>query len=180
MLVGESGTVVPLLTSAASSPWHPSHAGNGMLHTQSFPYCVWGRTHFQCTGKITDYHSYSSTDNYHGLYARFTLPCWQKGLQHRWSREGDLVTCSPHNRNTSSGTCKGWTEKSLSSLDVISFFILLPISFLIHIHDGELMQCVIAHYKAVLGQYMYDPTNGKSSPRGIRAMLPNEKNSQRR
>ena len=36
-LLGESGTVVPLLTSAASAPWCPSHASAGMLHTKSFP-----------------------------------------------------------------------------------------------------------------------------------------------
>ena len=29
ILLGESGTVVPLLTSAASAPWRPSHAGAG-------------------------------------------------------------------------------------------------------------------------------------------------------
>ena len=34
---GESGTVVPLLTGAASTPWCPSHAGVSMLHTKSFP-----------------------------------------------------------------------------------------------------------------------------------------------
>ena len=32
-LLCESGTVVLLLTSAASAPWCPSHAGTGMLHT---------------------------------------------------------------------------------------------------------------------------------------------------
>ena len=31
-LVGESGTVVPLLPGATSAPWRPSHAGAGMLH----------------------------------------------------------------------------------------------------------------------------------------------------
>ena len=30
-------TVVPLLTSAASAPWRPSHAVVGMLHTKSSP-----------------------------------------------------------------------------------------------------------------------------------------------
>ena len=29
-------TVVPLLTSAASAPWRPSHAGAGMLHKKCF------------------------------------------------------------------------------------------------------------------------------------------------
>ena len=33
-LPGESGTVVPLLTSVASAPWRLSHAGAGMLHTK--------------------------------------------------------------------------------------------------------------------------------------------------
>ena len=31
-LVGESGTVVPLLMSAASASWHPPHASASMLH----------------------------------------------------------------------------------------------------------------------------------------------------
>ena len=30
-------TLVPLLTKAASAPWHPSHAGAGGLHTKSCP-----------------------------------------------------------------------------------------------------------------------------------------------
>ena len=33
-LRGESGTVLSLLTSAASDPWCRSHAGDGMLHTK--------------------------------------------------------------------------------------------------------------------------------------------------
>ena len=33
--VGERGTVVPLLTIAASAPWHLSHAGAVMLHTKA-------------------------------------------------------------------------------------------------------------------------------------------------
>ena len=36
-LLRESGTLVPLLTNAASAPCRPSHAGAGMLHTKSFP-----------------------------------------------------------------------------------------------------------------------------------------------
>jgi hypothetical protein len=33
----DSGTVVLLLTSAASAPWRHSHAGAGTLHTKPFP-----------------------------------------------------------------------------------------------------------------------------------------------
>ena len=33
-MLSDSGTLVPLLTSVASAPWHPSHAGAGMLHTK--------------------------------------------------------------------------------------------------------------------------------------------------
>ena len=36
-LDGESETATPLLTSAASAPWGPSHASGSMLHTKSFP-----------------------------------------------------------------------------------------------------------------------------------------------
>ena len=38
-LLSESGTVVALLTSAASAPLHPSHASAGILNTKSFP--IW-------------------------------------------------------------------------------------------------------------------------------------------
>ena len=34
--IRESGTAVPLLTSAASAPWRPSHTGASMLDTKSF------------------------------------------------------------------------------------------------------------------------------------------------
>ena len=37
IILCESGIIVPLLTSAASAPWRPSHAGAGMLHTKFFP-----------------------------------------------------------------------------------------------------------------------------------------------
>ena len=36
-LVEQSGTLGPLLKSAASAPWRPSYAGAGRLHTKSFP-----------------------------------------------------------------------------------------------------------------------------------------------
>ena len=36
--LGESRTVVPLLTNAASAPWRPVHASLGMIRTQSFPW----------------------------------------------------------------------------------------------------------------------------------------------
>ena len=45
----ESGTVVPLLTNAASAPWHSSHAGTGMLCTESFPTCLLGPRVFKCS-----------------------------------------------------------------------------------------------------------------------------------
>ena len=35
-LLCESGTVVLLLTTAASAAWRPSHATTGVLHTKSF------------------------------------------------------------------------------------------------------------------------------------------------
>ena len=35
-LLSESGTVVCFLTNVACAPWHPPHAGAGMLHTKSF------------------------------------------------------------------------------------------------------------------------------------------------
>ena len=37
LLIGDSGTIVPLLTSAGSTPWCASHAGTCMLHIHSFP-----------------------------------------------------------------------------------------------------------------------------------------------
>ena len=36
-LVGESWRVVPLLTTATSALWRPSHAGTGMFHMQAVP-----------------------------------------------------------------------------------------------------------------------------------------------
>ena len=37
IVLGESGTLVPLVKSAASAPWRPSPASASMLHTKSFP-----------------------------------------------------------------------------------------------------------------------------------------------
>ena len=41
-LLGESGTVVPLLTSATSAPWHPSHAStsSGFEEAGGDPWCA--------------------------------------------------------------------------------------------------------------------------------------------
>ena len=45
VLLRESGTVVPLLTSAASARWCPPHAGAGMLHIKSSPVKFEGAHH---------------------------------------------------------------------------------------------------------------------------------------
>ena len=64
----------------------------------------------------------------------------------------------PHNRNAYYKTCKAWTEKSLSSIDMFSLFILLQVIFLLHIGNGQVTQCVIAPDKAVLVDYMTEQT----------------------
>ena len=51
VLLGASGTVVPLLTSVASAPWRPSHGSASTLHTKSFRQLGLEGAHHHCCGK---------------------------------------------------------------------------------------------------------------------------------
>ena len=70
-------------------------------------------------------------------------------LRQCWSGEGDLIACSQATQQKSLlQNMQCCTEESLSSIDVFSLVILLQAIFRIHIHNGQVTQCVIAHDKA--------------------------------
>ena len=55
LLLRESGTVISLLTHAASAAWRPSHAGACTLHTKSLPgpRSLEGAHHRRCAKNVT-------------------------------------------------------------------------------------------------------------------------------